>query len=115
MADKGPRQCSCKFEICHDRNPKLSRLSSYEIFVFEYPMRCGVSFVAWNVDHQPNLSVLEVIHNVRFLLLTHLVQYPALDSVLRKLFRCMLRCEYSVACSRQHSSIWNNSLSGLAH
>src|SRR6266700_1911066 len=115
MADKGPRQCSCKFEVCHDRNPKLSRFSSNEIFVFQYPMRCGVSFVAWNVDYQSDLPVLEVVHYVRFLLLAHLVQYPTLDSVLRKLLCRMLCCEYPVACSRQHSSIRENSLSRFTH
>src|SRR6266571_8945457 len=115
MADKGPRQCSCKFEICHDRNPKLSRFPPNQILVLQYPMRCWISFVAWNVDYQSNLSVLEVVHYVRFLLLAHLVQYPALDSVLRKLFRRMLCCEYSVACSRQHSSIGENSFSRFTH
>src|SRR6266568_8686984 len=115
MADKGPRQCSCKFEICHDRNPRLSRFPPNQILVLQYPMRCWISFVAWNVDDQPDLSVLEVVHYVRFLLLAHLVEYSAFDSVLRELFRCMLCREYSVACSRQHSSIGENSLSGLAH
>src|SRR2546427_10280927 len=78
-------------------------------------MRCGVPFVAWNVDYESNLSVLEVIHYVRFLLLAYFVKYPAFDSVLRELFRRMLCCEYPVACSSQHPSIREYSFSRFTH
>src|SRR5712692_8235827 len=115
MANKRFGQCSGKFQVSHDRNPKFRRLSSNEILVFQYPMRGRVSFVAGNVDHYTNLSVLEVIHYVRFLLLTHFVEYPTFDPVLREFFRGMLCCEYPVACSRQHSSIRKYSLSSFTH
>ena len=50
MAYKRSGECSGEFEVGHDRNPEFGRLSSDEILVLQYPVRCGVSFVAWDVD-----------------------------------------------------------------